>query len=605
MSTTPGGATPLGKLIGGVAIAITLVGGLWLVNEKTTILQRPAKESVVPIGLTGIGAGIEVPKVMVPNQVPVAEYQHGGKSTTTGCSMTVLTIAWNATMPIHFANGGVDTIEGSLFGKNGVRVHLERQDDYGKMQEQQIKFADAVGKGDTCPKDGAAFVIIMGDGFPAYAQGLAESLGKLKQGVEVIYGMGYSYGEDKCMLPAGFDKNPQLARGSLVGAVMRDGDYNICVTWAAQNGIPINPDEKTYDPDAMNFRSVSAFTESDEGLRTGFKETRETVKSGKRTGKKVEVVQNGTATWTPGDVNIAKNIGGYVAVASTREYSYQMPAVLIGNRDFMKRNPMVMKGMVHALAEAGQQIKNSDAAMRRAAEVETLVYKEENADYWLRYAKGVTENDRLGQPIFLGGSRVNTLVDNAFLFGLNGNDNLYRRIYVQFGDHNVRYYPELMSGYPKYEAVVNTSYLAEVLKDLPAAQANVRADMPAYSQNRPMQRIVAKRSWSIEFDTGKATLRPESVPVLEEMLNQISITSLQVEVRGHTDNIGSSAANLALSRARAETVKTFLVTNAASGFPDTRVTTKGYGDTSPLDDNKTVEGRQKNRRVEVILGTTG
>ena len=166
---------------------------------------------------------------------------------------------------------------------------------------------------------------------------------------------------------------------------MRDGDYNICVTWAAQNGIPINPDEKTYDPNAMNFRSISAFTEADEGVIKGYKETRTVVSNGKRTGEKREVVQNGTATWTPGDVNVAKSVGGYVAVASTRDYSYQMPATLIGNRDFMKRNPNVVKGMIRALARAGMEIKSSEAALRRAAEVETLVYKEETPEYWVKY----------------------------------------------------------------------------------------------------------------------------------------------------------------------------------------------------------------------------
>lgn len=599
-----GQATTLGRRVGAVILAVTLVGGAWLINEKTTLLQRPTKESEVPAGLTGIGANIEAPKAVMQSAQAPANSTLSGKPYTTGCSMKVLTIAWNGTMPIHLATGGVETVEGSLFAKNGVRVKLERQDDYGKMQEEQIKFADAVSKGNNCPSDGAAFVIIMGDGYPAYVQGLAESMGKLKQGVEVFYATGYSYGEDKCMLPAGFDKNPQLARGSLIGAVMRDGDYNICVTWAAQNGIPINPDEKTYDPTAMNFRSVTAFTEADNGLIAGYKETRDEVRGGKRTGKKVEVAQNGTATWTPGDVKIAKTVGGYVAVASTREYSYQMPATIIGNRDFMKRNSVVIKSMIRALADAGQQIKTSDAAMRRAAEVETLVYKEESADYWMRYAKGVTENDKQGLPIFLGGSRVNTLADNAFLFGLGGNDNLYRRIYTQFGDHNVKYYKELIPEYPKYENVVNTSYLAEVIKDLPAAQAIAMADTPKYSQEAPMGKIIAKRNWLIEFETGKATLRPESIPVLEEMLNQISITNLQVEIRGHTDNIGNTSSNLTLSRARAETVKQFLMTNARSGFPESRVSTKGYGDTSPLGDNKTSEGRQQNRRVEVILGTT-
>ena len=79
-------------------------------------------------------------------------------------------------LAIHLANGGVETVEGSLMAKNGARIALTRQDDYGKMQESQIKFAEAVSKGEPCPKDGAAFVIIMGDGYSAYASGIGESM---------------------------------------------------------------------------------------------------------------------------------------------------------------------------------------------------------------------------------------------------------------------------------------------------------------------------------------------------------------------------------------------------------------------------------------------
>lgn len=597
------GTTPLGKIVLAVVSVGVAYGALTLIQTKTSWLAPTAKVSEVPKDLAGITATAPAMAVAEIAAAGSPVQKLSGKETSAGCKVKLATIAWNATMPVHYANGGVNTIEGSLFAKNGVRMNIERIDDYGKIQEEQIKFASKVGGGENCPTEGAAFAIIMGDGYPAYAAGLEGPMKKLDQGFEVVYATGYSYGEDKCMLPVGFDKNPQLARGSRIGAVMRDGDYNICVTWAAQNGIPINPDDKTYDPSAMNFRSVSSFIEADDGLINGFKENLPVVSNGKRTGKTMEVTQNGTATWTPGDVNIARKVGGYVSVASTREYSYQMPAIIIGNRNYMKRNPEMVKGMIRALADAGQAIKTSDSALRQAAEVETLVYKEESADYWAKYAKGVTEADKQGNQVSLGGSRVNTLADNAFLFGLSGNDNLFGRIYKQFGDHNIRYYPELMSEYPKYKSVVNTEYLEAVLKSAPATQV-AKANSPKFTENKPMERVVAKRNWSIEFETGKATLRPESLPLLEEMLNQISITSLQVEVRGHTDNVGSSNANLALSRARAETVKQFFIANAPSGFPSNRVTTRGYGDTNPIGDNGTQGGRQLNRRVEVILGTT-
>ena len=56
--------------------------------------------------------------------------------------------------------------------------------------------------------------------------------------IDVVGALGYSRGEDKCMLPAEVATDPQKARGSLIGAVLRDGDWNICIKYASDNKIP-------------------------------------------------------------------------------------------------------------------------------------------------------------------------------------------------------------------------------------------------------------------------------------------------------------------------------------------------------------------------------
>ena len=70
---------------------------------------------------------------------------------------------------------------------------------------------------------------------------------------------------------------------------------------------------------------------------------------------------------------------------------------------------------------------------------------------------------------------------------------------------------------------------------------------------------------------------------------------------GHTDNIGNQSVNIELSKKRAEAVKQFIVSNAGTTFPVDRIGTRGYGDTMPAGDNKTAEGRAKNRRVEILM----
>ncbi len=106
-------------------------------------------------------------------------------------------------------------------------------------------------------------------------------------------------------------------------------------------------------------------------------------------------------------------------------------------------------------------------------------------------------------------------------------------------------------------------------------------------------------SKSILFDTSKATIKAESSSQLEEIakvMNEYSNANFKLE--GHTDSTGSAAKNLQLSKDRAAAVKDYLI---AKGVSADRLSSEGYGITKPIASNKTVEGRAKNRRVEIML----
>lgn len=101
------------------------------------------------------------------------------------------------------------------------------------------------------------------------------------------------------------------------------------------------------------------------------------------------------------------------------------------------------------------------------------------------------------------------------------------------------------------------------------------------------------------FDTGSDRLRGESKPTLDEigqMLQQHP--ELKLTIEGHTDNVGNAAANQTLSDRRAAAVRQFLVTNYQ--VDGSRLTSKGFGSTKPALSNDTPEGRQQNRRVELV-----
>ena len=104
------------------------------------------------------------------------------------------------------------------------------------------------------------------------------------------------------------------------------------------------------------------------------------------------------------------------------------------------------------------------------------------------------------------------------------------------------------------------------------------------------------------FDFDKAVLKPAGKAKLDDLVGKVKGINLEVVIAvGHTDSVGAAGYNQKLSVKRAEAVKAYLV---SKGIEKNRVYTEGKGLTQPVADNKTKEGRSKNRRVEVeVVGT--
>jgi OmpA-OmpF porin, OOP family len=140
----------------------------------------------------------------------------------------------------------------------------------------------------------------------------------------------------------------------------------------------------------------------------------------------------------------------------------------------------------------------------------------------------------------------------------------------------------------------------------PVAAPAPQAARPAPPPPPPPPPAATKVTYAADafFDFDKSVLKPEGKAKLDDLISKVKGINLEVIIAvGHTDSIGTDAYNQKLSVRRAEAVKAYLV---SKGIEKNRVYTEGKGEKQPVADNKTAEGRAKNRRVEIeVVGTRG
>jgi OOP family OmpA-OmpF porin len=136
----------------------------------------------------------------------------------------------------------------------------------------------------------------------------------------------------------------------------------------------------------------------------------------------------------------------------------------------------------------------------------------------------------------------------------------------------------------------------------PAAPAPAPAPAPVVVPAPTSEKVTFAADAFFDFD--KSVLKPEGRAKLDDLVSKMGGLNLEVIIAvGHTDSVGSDAYNQKLSIHRSEAVKSYLV---SKGVEKNRVYTEGKGEKQPVADNKTAEGRAKNRRVEIeVVGTRG
>ncbi len=589
---------PLPKFL---LLAAALTGSLLEYRHlvKTGVIHQSFMKTIVPIQVDDVKASVlnisTVAAKPLPSTTPLQPCIDGNTSNCVkSATVEFETWAWNPNMAPIYANGGGTTTRGSLSAEHGVYITIKRQDDSNIMQSDLL---DTAQKLQSDPEaTGIKIVTIMGDGGAQFFSAIQPKLAKVCSDctLKVIGEFGYSRGEDGFWGPAEWKTDPQKARGGVVVGVLRDGDWNIAEKWAGQNSIPNNPDDKVYDPSALNWINADDYVKAANSFATQTA-CADLPTKGKLGGGTTHHCADAVVTWTPGDVTVAKKRGGVVPIMTTQQSVFQMPCIVVGIDHWMKGHRTEVQSFLAASFEAADQLRSNPAALQKGGELSAKVYGEEDGAYWVKYFKGVVEPDAQGIRVHLGGSAVSNYADNLQAFGLNGGPSLFAATYTTFGKIVVQQYPKLVPDFPTAASLVDTSYLLALKSTM---QQSAPAEEVIKASTAPMKSIAGKRNYAIQFASGSDRVLAASIPELDQLAEDISLTNYIAAIHGHTDSSGTPEGNMDLSQRRAQSVADYLKQHGV------RNTLRPYahGDAEPLAPNTTAAGMAKNRRVQVVLG---
>lgn len=505
-------------------------------------------------------------------------------------------MAWNSQLGSHFANGGPVTTKGSIMESEGIKLTLKMNNDCYQSGDDFVTYWEQNKDNlENCP---GYMVSYMFDGEPYLAARIQAKLEKIGLHVECIGFAGKSDGEDKYMAPIQAKTNPQWLKGKNVALVTMDGDQNNLSLYLKDNGLQMNPDPETWDPEKVNVISVADYLKAADFYNSGQSVKKYVIKNGKRTNEQIEVkADGGCATWTPGDSKVAFGKGG-LFVANSTKGSTQMPNGILSVKEWNEKHRDVVEKFLKGILTGGDQVRNFKDAQEFAANVSAKIYAIETGNYWLRFYRGVDTIDNQGIRVSLGGSQSFNLNDNlTYLNPQSGNKPIAQTVYETFGNQTLEYYgSDDFSKFIPYSEFVNNTYI-NALASKHSEMLSGKAIEEVYSSGE-ITDIQGKADYQIQYNTGSATISASSYKILDDIASRLIVQKSQkVELYGYTDNTGDDASNLQLSKQRAESVKSYL---QRKGVDTQRIVFDGKGEIA--EGNETEAGKAKNRKVQIIVG---
>lgn len=292
--------------------------------------------------------------------------------------------------------------------------------------------------------------------------------------------------------------------------------------------------------------------------------------------------------WSPDDAACVQAVPGSRVLESTRSASNIIADVFVAKRSFVERNQQRLQQLYEGWMKGAAEINSSDANKRKAAKILAENFP------------GFTEDDTYQA---INNVRLTTHGDNVNFFGLNPNyrgvtgNSLYSRMSSIYRDLG------FISGSVPAWRLISYPGLVEGANLTGAGQeAEGQKDFTQVSEEEGKgKEAIATKRVSINFRTGEYQLDENAKYIIDLEFVEIAkaFANARIRIEGNTDNVGSRAANVALSKRRAQSVRDYLV--KTHNMPTSRFIVVGNGPDKPVESNSTAEGRAKNRRTDFEL----
>jgi len=289
--------------------------------------------------------------------------------------------------------------------------------------------------------------------------------------------------------------------------------------------------------------------------------------------------------WSPDDEACLRAVNGSRVLESSRNASHIIADFFFAKRDFVNKNDEKLQKLYEGWMKGAAEINSSNANKQKAGKI-------------LAEGLGIPQADAIGA---IDNVRLTTHGDNQNFFGLNTSyksvtgESLYRTMSGK--------YKEL--GYaddaPSWNRIKAAQFVQRTKLSGPSHSSEGKNDFATVTKADEKKEAIATKQVSINFRTGEYKLDENSKYIIDKDFVDIakSFGNSRIRIEGNTDNTGSRATNISLSKKRAQSVADYLV--EAYDMPRNRFIIKGNGPDNPVADNNTDNGRAKNRRTDFEL----